>query len=314
MKPSCRRKGTGLTGLLGALALGVLVSCILGAGDAARAVVIVTGDGTGNTSAPADDPGWDSVGMVGGLCGVYLGDRWVLTANHVGERAITFGGVTYQPVVGSKIRLMTDASTTADLVVYRIIGRPAVPAVTLAQSPPVAGSEEVTMIGQGWNREAALTEWTSSWTEVPPGPVAYAGYKKATGRTMRWGRDVVTEIDLLVDTGPNTTHSFVSHFDQSGGVTHEAHTVEGDSGGAAFVKRNGEWELAGILYARYLLPDQSVDNAVFGNESIMADVFFYRDQILDATAPDIPALPLPAAVALAGVLLASARRALRSGC
>jgi hypothetical protein len=99
----------------------------------------------------------------------------VLTANHVGERAIEFGGIAYQPVVGSKIRLLTDDTTTADLILYRIIGQPAVPAVTLAESPPVAGSEEVTMIGQGWNREAALTEWTSSWTEAPPGKVVYRG-------------------------------------------------------------------------------------------------------------------------------------------
>ena len=81
-----------------ALVLSILVACIAGAGGAARAAVIAAGDGTGNTTAPADDPGWDSVGHAGGLAGVYLGDRWVLTANHVGERAITFGGITYQPV------------------------------------------------------------------------------------------------------------------------------------------------------------------------------------------------------------------------
>lgn len=297
-----------------ALGLGVLTSCILGAGGAARAVVIASGDGTGNTSAPPDDPGWASVGAAGGLCGVYLGDRWVLTANHVGERAITFGGITYQPVVGSKIRLMTDPTATADLAVYRIIGRPAVPAVTLAEMPPLAGSDEVTMIGQGWNREATLTEWTSSWSEAPPGPVAYRGYKKSTGRAMRWGRDVVTETDLLVDTGPNTTYSFVSLFEETGGVTDEAHTVEGDSGGAAFAKRNGAWELVGILYARIPFPGQPIDAAVFGNESVMADIAYYRDQILEATAPDIPTLPLPAAVVLAGLLMASARRRLRASC
>ena len=48
-------------------------------------MIIASGDGTGNTTAPADDPGFANVGNRGGLTGVYLGRRWVLTANHVGE-------------------------------------------------------------------------------------------------------------------------------------------------------------------------------------------------------------------------------------
>jgi hypothetical protein len=171
--------------------------------------------------------------------------------------------------------------------------------------------EDVTMIGQGWNREPTLTEWTASWTESPPGPAVYSGYKRAAGRTMRWGRDVVTETGLLVETGSNSTRSFVTYFDEVGGLADEAHVAEGDSGGAAFVKRNGEWELAGILFARYLHPDQPIDTVVFGNETIAVELSFYRDQILDATAPGIPALLLPAGAALAGLLIVSARRALR---
>ena len=49
----------------------------------AQALVYVSGDGQGNTSPPPDDPGWDHMGRVSGLNGIYLGNGWVLTANHV---------------------------------------------------------------------------------------------------------------------------------------------------------------------------------------------------------------------------------------
>jgi Trypsin-like peptidase domain len=278
----------------------------------ATAVVIVTGDGTGNTSAPADDPGWAAVGEAGGLSGVYLGNRWVLTANHVGAQAITFAGVTYQPIAGSKHQLMTDASTTADLALYQIDGDPPVPAVVLAATPPSVGLA-VTLIGQGWNREPTLTTWSSSWTETPPGPTVYKGYKRAPGRAMRWGRDVVSEVGLLIPTGSNQTRAFHTTFDDGGAaVADEAHSVAGDSGGAVFEKRNGTWVLVGIMWAREIYGGQSIDTAVFGNMSDIVDVSFYRDQILELAAPaGIPLLPWPALAVLGGLLAAAARRALR---
>ncbi len=279
----------------------------LAAGGApAVAVVIDDGDGSGNTSPPGDDPGWDAVGLAGNLTGVYLGRGWVLTANHVGEQDITFGGIVYPAIPGTKVRFMTDASTPADLAVYRIDGRPSIPAVVLSASPPDVG-EEVTLIGNGWNREPTLTEWTASWTEVPPGPAVYSGFKQAGGHSMRWGRNVVEETGIVV----TTTESFLVTFDESGGALYESQAVPGDSGGAVFIKRGAHWELAGIMFARFLFADQPANTAVFGNESASADVSFYRDQIIAAMNPPIPALPLLAALVLVGALAASARRAVR---
>ena len=75
----------------------------------ARAVIIDSGDGTGNTSAPADDPGWAHVGNRGGLTAIYLGNGWVLTANHVGIGDVTFDGILYPAVADSYIRLENEA-------------------------------------------------------------------------------------------------------------------------------------------------------------------------------------------------------------
>jgi len=305
-----RRAGSWRRRLAAGCALVVLGA--LGAGPRASAVVIVTGDGTGNTSAPADDPGWAAVGEAGGLTGVYLGNGWVLTANHVGEQAIRFAGVTYQPIAGSKHQFTTDASNTADLAVYQIDGDPPVPGVALAATPPTLGLE-VTLIGQGWNREPTLTTWSGSFAETPPGPTVYTGYKRATGRALRWGRDVVSETGLSIATGPNETRAFRTRFDDDGAaVADEAHAVQGDSGGAVFAKRNGSWELVGILWARELYAGQDVDTAVFGNRSDIVDVSFYRDQILDLTAPGIPLLPWSWLAVLACLLAVAARRAFGS--
>jgi len=282
----------------------VAVLCFAWIGHPALAVVIDTGDGSGNTTAPPDDPGWANVGTIGSLVGVYLGDGWVLTANHVGDGAIVLQDITYQPLAGSKVRFEKPPGSNADLIVYRIQGRPPLPSLVLADTTPSL-DDEVTMIGNGWNREAGLTYWDIDWLEVsPPPPAAFTGYKRlCCGRSMRWGRNIVTATDLDIVTGGSTTRSFEVSFDLSGGVTDEAQAVPGDSGGAVFMKRSGQWQLAGTLFAIATFQSQPSDTAVFGQTTEAADVAFYRDEILAViTPPRIPALPLPAAFTLAGAL------------
>ena len=282
----------------------VAVLCVAWIGHPALAVVIDTGDGTGNTTAPPDDPGWANVGTIGGLTGAYLGDGWVLTANHVGDGAIVLQGITYQPLAGSRVRFEKPPGSYADLIVYRIQGQPPLPPLVLADTTPGL-DDEVTMIGNGWNREAGLTYWDIDWLEVsPPPPAAFAGYKRfGGGKSMRWGRNIVTATDLDIVIGGSTTRSFEVIFDQSGGVTDEAQAVPGDSGGPVFIKRGGQWQLAGILFGMGIFENQPSGTAVFGQTSQAVDVAFYRDEILEViTPPRIPALPLPAAFTLAGAL------------
>ena len=61
----------------------------------ARAVIIQTASGIGNTTAPADDPGWNNVSIRGNGTAVYLGNGWVLTANHTTGGDMTFNGQTF---------------------------------------------------------------------------------------------------------------------------------------------------------------------------------------------------------------------------
>ena len=90
---------------LGAAA--ALLVTLAAASEPARAVILASGDGTGNTEAPADDFGFANVGAMAET-GVYLGNGWVLTANHVKARDIRFGDRVYAPVPRSKRRLQAD--------------------------------------------------------------------------------------------------------------------------------------------------------------------------------------------------------------
>ena len=106
--------------------LGAVAVLALAWGAPAAAVIIASGDGTGNTSAPADDPGFAHVAIKSGLSAVYIGDGWVLTANHVCSETdpdpcdIEIGGVTYREVDDSRSRLLTDGVDPSDLILFRI--------------------------------------------------------------------------------------------------------------------------------------------------------------------------------------------------
>jgi hypothetical protein len=288
---------------------------------AAGAVVIDSGDGSGNTGAPADDPGFVNVGWSSNsLTGVYVGNRWVLTASHVGEpAAFTFDQVTYPTVLDSRIRLETSPGVGADLALVRLASEPPLPTPVLATTGP-AVDDVVVMIGNGRLRETDLTCWDSLFSEVGCSrgpPPDFEGFKTLSPRLIRWGRNEVTFINSQVTiVGSGTTRCFWTEFEQSGGVTDEAQLVRGDSGGGAFLKRGGAWELVGILFANKPEPGQPADTAVFGNDSLMADIAFYEPQIDAIVNPPflIPLAPL-AAVVLGGSAMALwVRRSLRRRC
>jgi len=274
----------------------------------ARAVMINTFSGTGNTTAPADDPGWANIGTRGIGSGVYLGNGWVLTARHNSSGNFVLSGTTYMMVPGSQVDIQNlgtpDKSTNTDLIMFQINGDPGLPALSIATAAPANGSA-VTMIGAGRNR-GAFTTWNVNvdttpytWTIDSENPNA-AGYFWGTTRTMRWGTNVISSTGWLNYTiGDNfDVLTLRTTFNDSAGYSNEAQAAPGDSGGAVFFKNGSQWELAGIMVVTDGFSGQPAQTAVFGNQTFMADLSFYRSQI-------VVVVPEPGAATLAGVALAA---------
>lgn len=259
----------------------------------ARAVVISSAAGTGNTNAPADDPGWSNVGILNGGSGIYLGANWVLTASHVGAGTISFGGVSYDAVSNSVVSLtngVAGRTMFTDLILFQLTSAPAgLAPLTLASSAPTLGAP-VTMIGAGLDR-GAFTEWSVNtqtnpwaWTVVSSNADA-AGYQTLASRSMRWGTNTVGTNNLWINVtgsaGPADVRSFATVFDILSGPD-DAQAVNGDSGGAVFTKSGSAWELGGVMIAAagYSGQPSPATHAIDGNRTFSADLSFYREQIM----------------------------------
>lgn len=287
----------------------------LGFAVPASAVVIQTPTGSGNTTAPADDPGWASMGVRGVGTGVYLGDGWVLTASHVGEGDIVLSGTTYAAAPGTMVQLTNAGeagkTTLTDLILYRLSTTPAgIAGVPIAAAAPAA-TTPTTMIGAGRDR-GAFTEWTVNqsttpwtWTVVSSGG-DFAGYQTLGTRAMRWGTNSIDAAGVWIAESdlspPLDVRCLATAFDALPGST-EAQAVYGDSGGGVFVKNGSQWELAGlILDVRGWSgqPDPG-GTPVFGDITFAAELSFYRPQIM-AIVPEPASLSGAAAALLVGVV------------
>jgi len=298
-----------------------LIGAVLTFSSQVEAVVIASGDGSGNTSAPVDDPGFANVGKRGSATAVYLGDRYVMTANHVGMGSVVFGGTTYAAEPGTLTRLDNPSgmglSAKTDLIIFRLAADPGLPTLSVTTSTPSAGDDFI-MIGHGYNRQTSETYWDIDtvpdpdvWTEtVTEGDAEVKGFKTDTGgRAIRWGENEL-EGSLTVNLG---THgdvlSLYTMFDE-GGMTHEAQAVNGDSGGAVFFKDGSDWKLAGIINAVGTLDSFTYTGAPSGETG--SNPFAYYEKVTTAAdlskyAGQIAAIvPEPSVYALLFLALGSA--------
>jgi Trypsin-like peptidase domain/PEP-CTERM motif len=304
------------------LCVGAVISSALLC-NSAQAVLIRSGNG--NTTAPVDDPGFANVGKssTGNASVTYLGNRWVITANHVTignnlvddsidsnpqDGWITFGGTRYQ----------IDQSTitqigNADLKVFRLVNDPGLPSLNIASSGPNVG-DPLVLVGNGLDRgnqhfwNVTGPPGNPTWTEVSP-PGNRSGYDAVNGHTIRWGENAPNLIHID-DDGP--TIYYKTKFDDltytgTASFTHEAQATNGDSGGGVFQKIGGQWFLSGIIFAEEIpLVNQPAGTAVFLDNSIIAELASYRSQIL-AVVPEPSTISL-ALFGAAGLLWTAYRR------
>jgi hypothetical protein len=308
--------------------------------EQAWALVVAPPTTNKNISAPADDPGWKNVGDRG----IYLGNQWVLTANHVGAGTTVFPGVgTFAAAPGSSVRLQNPMgqglTTDTDLLLFRLAGDPGLPTLSIASSTPAVG-EALVLIGDGGavTPSTAATHWhvtgsspNFTWTEVLSGGNAHGYTSNASGKL--WGTNRVEDDEaislildpkhmpdadhtIVVNTGSGAVISLFTDFDDPGdsgsdAMASEAQALTGDSGSAIFSKENGNWVLAAVTHAIMTFEDQPMAGltAVYGNLTLGADLASYRNQILTVTAiPEAGALKLVGVLATASGAYATCRR------
>jgi hypothetical protein len=279
-------EGPPLTRIIPVLALGLLLPL--------PAPALIIASEAGNDTPPMDDPGFDNVGGLSELSGVYLGYGWVITVRHVGLHDVTFGVVTYPRVPGSEVIIKHDASNAADLRMYRIDPWPDLPPLTIRSDPipdPGTTMTDVVMVGNGWAVGAPVIDQPGPGNGCATSPPSPCGFfwnsTEAPFKIIRWATNRIQALapDFTFTRNPYTTKSFATQFDRNLPTPHEAQAAFGDSGGAAFIQNAGSWELAGILHSSEGEVSQPAKSAIYGNRSFAADLSFYRDQIVPIVYP-----------------------------
>jgi hypothetical protein len=292
--------------------------CLLPLVQPAHAMVVASG-GPNNT-APVGQPYFDNVGEVNGSTAVYLGNGWVLSANHVASSlpaSATFGGVGYGTEAGSFHRLHNPAysptlSVFTDIVLFRLSAPLGLPDVDISTATPTVGSQ-VMMIGNGRTQFASPTYWNrtvisgpnnDTWVETTEELSNISGYQTTAAQEVRWGENQVDENGFTVKIGQSDVISFSTQFDEFG-LTHEAQAVALDSGGGVFSYNDSSWELSGMIFAvsGYETQPGGSNTAVFGVQTAIADLSYYREEILSI----IPE-PATGALGLLGALMLLRRR------
>ena len=113
--------------------------------------------------------------MLSNNSAVYLGDGWVLTANHVSVGPVTLGGVYHAAVPGTTVQLEYTPGVLTDLKLFRLVTDPGLPSLSDRRGAARVADEPVVMIGHGRNRGAA-TSWSG-----------HDGWLWASGRTHALG-------------------------------------------------------------------------------------------------------------------------------
>jgi len=258
----------------------------------ASAVLISTGNGTGNVTGPATtNPYFNNVVSTWVRTGsaVYLGNGWMLTDNHVGAGTTMINGVFYDVLPGSEHQLKNPTGATftddSDVLLYRINATPNLPTIPIGASVPRSG-DNVVMIGNGRDRLPNLIGWTGAWSPIDP-PAAYTGYLWSTTNQVRWGTNVIEAVGFPQGSGNTSNVVFSTNFSATNATPYEAVGTPGDSGGGVFSYNTtaGRWELIGLMVSYTKFSGQPWGISVFGNSTYAIQLSVYRNQILSYITP-----------------------------
>jgi hypothetical protein len=277
-----------------------------------QAVILFGGDNAANLTDPGGGIPFSSTGRFVNGSGagefgslVYLGNKYVLTANHVGVSThVTFDGSTLIPVDNTFVPVQVAAEV--DLKIARLAADPGVPSVILDSRPIASTVQSSTIVGFGRGRDPATPVNSSSVTWGSSSTIA-----------KRWGTNDVEVIQSITTGGPGGPYSYtalVTILGNSEGEN-EAALVYYDSGSPLFQTVSGSYFLTAIAtavenYDKSTFGADDTSSSSRGDANFFVPVSPYRDAIL-AVIPEPSSWGL--VVALATFLATSAARLSRSG-
>ncbi len=283
-----------------------------------QAMAVVIHTDTNQQLAPDNMPYFGNVVRIAGSCGVYLGNRWVLTANHVAPSlpsTVYVGGNGRSTQSGSWQRLQNPSgyglSTYCDLVLFQLAEDPNLPVMNIASSAATVGTD-VMFVAAGRNQASSPSYWNVAegpgpsddvWSTASANSYELSGYGTVNSQNTAWGmNDVqVRNIAQLVDA---TTHAIVyaTLFDNVPNQF-EAQAVSGDSGGAVLVWENGGWALSGVIEGVITYENQPLGsyNAIFGQYTLINDLSYYSDQIISISGVPEPECAAMLLVSIGGL-------------
>ncbi len=280
----------------------LLMLTLCPAGTGALAVVVHDGSSSinnplANTQVPSTNPvgwanvGWGSFNAALGSPGtaVYIGNGYVLTANHTNSGYIILGtdnpsgGATYSSLPNTSRKLINPNGTASELRMYQI-DDPGLSRLYIYDKP-LTGDEQAMIIGTGLARGSGYQGYDITGGA---GIDAY-GYAWSATRDKTWANNTIYQVNLDYG-GLNPAYTlnglapfvaFKTRFDQIG----DGQAAGMDSGAALFVYDNAHarWELAGIAVTVSKLPDQPSNLSLVGQRTCYIDLTQYASQILPQT-------------------------------
>jgi len=202
--------------------------------DFANAIVFFSQGNDANLTSPGGGLPWDNVvqmrnesGPIG--TGVYLGNRYVLTAGHVGPlTSVKVGFVDY--LLDSSPAI---AVGQADMKLVRLASDPGLSGVRLNTNPSGDAGNSY-LVGYGVGRASSSLLGSS--------PVAWGD---STTAIKRWGTNLVDGAITGVQVGGYTSDLLRTQFNSNAGINEAALTIY-DSGSALFRQIGSEWYLVGL--------------------------------------------------------------------
>jgi len=213
----------------------------------AHALILYGRTNAENLTPPASGAPWAHGTRVGApnASGVYLGNGYVITANHVDmgvgnvSTTIVINNVTYTQNTAFTPCRLSSGNHVVDAKVFRINGDPGLPVLPIAMNGVHTDtSKNCTIIAWGVGKgnltsnTSANTTW--SWNGV-------------STQVQRWGTNRTEPGNLTLSGGGYQYNALLASQDiLASSPNDEAAMTIGDSGGGLFISYNGTWRLAGI--------------------------------------------------------------------